>query len=182
MPQVIDATGRWVLPGFVDIHTRYDVEVLGGPGLPESMRHGVTTVLIGSCSLSTVHVGGVDAGDLFGRVEAIPREHVISAVDAAKNWTNATEYIAALESRPLGPNLAVFIGHSDMRTATMGLDRATARRSVPPTGSRPRWSGCSVTPSTRGSSECPPNSACCRLPTSNRTRSRSHSSVRLPAG
>lgn len=101
-PQVVDATGRWVLPGFVDIHTGYDLEVLGGPGLPESMRHGVTTVLIGSCSLPTVHVGGVDAGDLFGRVEAIPREHVISAVDAAKNWTNATEYIAALESRRPG--------------------------------------------------------------------------------
>ena len=124
-PQVIDAAGKWVLPGFVDIHTHYDVEVLGGPGLPESVRHGVTTVLIGSCSLSTVHVGGVDAGDLFGRVEAIPREHVIDTVDAAKTWSTAEEYIAALEDRPLGPNIAAFIGHSDMRTATMGLDRAT---------------------------------------------------------
>jgi N-acyl-D-aspartate/D-glutamate deacylase len=119
---VIDATGRWVLPGFVDIHTHYDVEVLGGPGLPESVRHGVTTVLIGSCSLSTVHVGGVDAGDLFGRVEAIPREHVIDTINSAKTWRNAQEYVAALEDRPLGPNIAAFIGHSDMRTATMGKD------------------------------------------------------------
>ncbi|MGI9125835.1 MAG: amidohydrolase family protein, partial [Mycobacterium sp.] len=102
--EVIDAAGKWVLPGFVDIHTHYDVEVLGGPGLAESVRHGVTTVLIGSCSLSTVHVGGVDAGDLFGRVEAIPREHVIGTVGAAKTWRNAAEYVAALESRPLGPN------------------------------------------------------------------------------
>ena len=131
-PQVVDAAGKWVLPGFVDIHTHYDVEVLDGPGLPESVRHGVTTVLIGSCSLSTIHIGGVDAGDLFGRVEAIPREHVISAVDNAKNWSTAQEYIAALEARPLGPNLAAFIGHSDMRTATMGLDRAT-RKEMPPT-------------------------------------------------
>ncbi len=126
-PQVIDAAGKWVLPGFVDIHTHYDVEVLDGPGLPESVRHGVTTVLIGSCSLSTIHVGGVDAGDLFGRVEAIPREHVIAAVDNAKTWSTAQEYVAALEARPLGPNLAAFIGHSDMRTATMGLDRATRK-------------------------------------------------------
>ena len=133
-PQVIDATGKWVLPGFVDIHTHYDVEVLDGPGLPESVRHGVTTVLIGSCSLSTVHIGGEDAGNLFGRVEAIPREHVIAAVDNAKTWTSAEEYIGALEDRPLGPNIAAFIGHSDMRTATMGLDRATRKEMRPTSG------------------------------------------------
>jgi len=130
-PQIIDASGKWVLPGFVDIHTHYDVEVLDGPGLPESVRHGVTTVLIGSCSLSTVHVGGEDAGDLFGRVEAIPREHVIAAVGSAKTWNSAGGYIRALEDRPLGPNIAAFIGHSDMRTATMGLDRATRKEMRP---------------------------------------------------
>ncbi len=43
----------------LDIHTHYDVEVLVGPALTESLRHGVTTVMLGSCSLSTVHVGGV---------------------------------------------------------------------------------------------------------------------------
>ena len=131
-PQVIDAEGKWVLPGMVDIHTHYDVEVLGGPSLSESLRHGVTTVMVGSCSLSTVHVDGQDAGDLFARVEAIPREHVISTVDHHKTWSSCEEYIAALESRPLGPNVAAFIGHSDMRAATMGLDRAT-RKEVRPT-------------------------------------------------
>ena len=132
--EVVDATGKWVLPGMVDVHTHYDVEVLNGPGLPESVRHGVTTVLLGSCSLSTIHVGGTDAGDLFGRVEAIPREHVVDAIDTAKTWNSAPEYVEALESRPLGPNVAAFIGHSDMRTATMGLDRAT-RSDVRPTSS-----------------------------------------------
>ncbi|MFC7494865.1 MULTISPECIES: N-acyl-D-amino-acid deacylase family protein [unclassified Nocardioides] len=130
-PEVVDAHGKWVIPGLVDIHTHYDIEVLDGPGLPESVRHGVTTLLLGSCSLSTIHVGGVDAGDLFGRVEAIPRQHVIRAVDEHKDWSTAEQYVAALESLPLGPNLAAFLGHSDMRTATMGLDRAT-RKEVRP--------------------------------------------------
>lgn len=143
-PQIVDATGKWVLPGMLDIHTHYDVEVLNGPALAESLRHGVTTVMLGSCSLSTVHIDGTDAGDIFGRVEAIPREHVIGAVEQHKTWTNCEEYIAALESRPLGPNVAAFIGHSDMRAAAMGLDRAT-RKDQRPTRSEQalmeRWLG-----------------------------------------
>ncbi|MGA8332857.1 MAG: hypothetical protein WB777_26775 [Mycobacterium sp.] len=124
-PQVIDATGHWVVPGFLDIHTHYDIEVLEGPGLAESVRHGVTTVATGSCSISTIHVNAEEAGDLFGRVEAIPRQHVIKSIGAHKTWCSSEEYIAAIEDRPLGPNLCSFIGHSDIRTVTMGLERST---------------------------------------------------------
>ncbi|WP_194814199.1 amidohydrolase family protein [Nocardia sp. XZ_19_385] len=126
-PNVIDAEGKWVLPGMLDIHTHYDVEVLKEPELAESVRHGMTTIVLGSCSLSTVHVGPTDAGDLFGRVEAIPRPYVIGTVEETKTWTSAREYIEALERLPLGPNLAAMIGHSDIRTAVLGLDRATSK-------------------------------------------------------
>jgi N-acyl-D-aspartate/D-glutamate deacylase len=130
--RVIDATGKWVMPGMVDIHTHYDVEVLDGPALAESVRHGVTTIFLGSCSLSTVHVDPETAGDIFGRVEAIPRRHVIDAIEQHGRWTTAAEYATYLDSLALGPNIACFIGHSDIRASEMGLDRAT-RKDVRPT-------------------------------------------------
>ena len=130
--RVVDASGQWVLPGMVDVHTHYDIEVLEEPSLVESLRHGVTTILVGSCSLSTVHVDPTTAGDLFGRVEAIPRRHVIDALERTRTWSTAHEYAEALDALPLGPNVAAFLGHSDIRSAEMGLDRAT-RKDVAPT-------------------------------------------------
>ncbi|OBH72417.1 hypothetical protein A5684_19480 [Mycobacterium intracellulare] len=130
--EVLDASGKWVIPGIIDIHTHYDAEVLAAPALSESLRHGVTTVVMGSCSLSTVHVNASEAADLFGRVEAIPHEHVTRILGECKTWNGAHEYVEALEALPLGPNVTSFVGHSDMRVAVMGLDRAT-RKDVRPT-------------------------------------------------
>ncbi len=122
--RVIDAAGKWVLPGFVDVHTHYDAEVLVSPGLRESVRHGVTSVFLGSCSLSTVHVDAVDGADLFSRVEALPHEHVLGALDRHKAWGTAAGYAAFLDALPLGPNVAAFLGHSDVRAHVMGLGRS----------------------------------------------------------
>src|SRR5947209_3817107 len=124
-PDVIDAAGKWVVPGFIDVHTHYDAEVLLDPGLRESVRHGVTTVLLGNCSLSTVYAGAEDAADLFSRVEAVPREYVYGALNSHKTWSTAAEYIEAIDALPLGPNVGSLLGHSDLRTAVLGLDRAT---------------------------------------------------------
>ena len=124
-PEVIDAAGKWVLPGFLDVHTHYDAEVLLDPGLRESVRHGVTTVLLGMCSLSTVYADSEDAADLFSRVEAVPREYVLGALEANKTWSTPAQYIEAIDALPLGPNVGSLLGHSDLRTAVLGLDRAT---------------------------------------------------------
>ncbi len=124
-PEVIDAAGKWVVPGFIDVHTHYDAEVLLDPGLRESVRHGVTTVLLGNCSLSTVYASSEDAADLFSRVEAVPREYVLGALDANRTWSSAAEYVKAIDALPLGPNVGSLLGHSDLRAAVLGLDRAT---------------------------------------------------------
>jgi N-acyl-D-aspartate/D-glutamate deacylase len=124
-PDVIDATGKWIVPGFIDVHTHYDAEVLLDPGLRESVRHGVTTVLLGNCSLSTVYADADDAADLFSRVEAVPRKFVHGALEARKTWSDPAEYVRALDELPLGPNIGSMLGHSDLRTSVLGLDRAT---------------------------------------------------------
>src|ERR1700748_2667498 len=90
-PDVIDAAGKWILPGFIDVHTHYDAEVLLDPGLRESVRHGVTTLLLGNSSLSTVYADTEDAADLFSRVEAVPRKFVLGALEAKKTWSTPAE-------------------------------------------------------------------------------------------
>jgi len=124
-PDVIDATGKWIVPGFIDVHTHYDAEVLLDPGLRESVRHGVTTVLLGNCSLSAVYADNADAADLFSRVEAVPRTFVLGALETKKTWSTAAEYVRGLYELPLGPNVGSLLGHSDLRTSVLGLDRAT---------------------------------------------------------
>ncbi|UEB27136.1 N-acyl-D-amino-acid deacylase family protein [Mycobacterium intracellulare] len=124
-PEVIEAAGKWVVPGFLDVHTHYDAEVLLDPGLRESVRHGVTTVLLGNCSLSTVYADSEDAADLFSRVEAVPREYVFGALSSGRTWSTAAEYVKAINALPLGPNVGSLLGHSDLRTAVLGLERAT---------------------------------------------------------
>ncbi len=76
--QVVDAAGLWLMPGLLDIHTHLDLEVDLEPGLPEVVRHGTTTVLIGNCSLGTCFGSQLQGEqnpivDCFTRVENIPK-------------------------------------------------------------------------------------------------------------
>lgn len=130
-PDVIDAKGKWIVPGFLDVHTHYDAEILLDPGLRESVRHGVTTIVLGNCSLSAVYADNEDAADLFSRVEAVPRQFVLDALHAKKTWTTPAEYVRTLDELPLGPNVSSFLGHSDLRTSVLGLGRATERKTMP---------------------------------------------------
>lgn len=123
--RVVEAEGRWVMPGFVDAHTHYDAELVVAPGLHESVRHGVTTVLVGNCSISAVYSDALDVADLFSRVEALPRESVLAAMRERKTWSTPSEWAKALDDLALGPHVASFLGHSDVRASVMGLGRST---------------------------------------------------------
>lgn len=126
-PQVLDASGRWVTPGFLEIHSHYDAEAIAAPALKESVRHGVTSVALGSCSISMVLGEAEDCSDLFTRVEAVPRECVLPILREKRNWRDAAGYRAFYERQALGPNLCSFLGHSELRVAVMGLARATRK-------------------------------------------------------
>ena len=129
--RVLDAQGLWVMPGFLDVHTHYDAEIEAAPALSESLVHGVTTVFMGSCSLGAVLSDAVDVADMFTRVEAMPREHVLPLLERVKTWKTPREYRAHLDAKGLGPNVSCFMGHSDLRCAAMGLGRSVTKGEEP---------------------------------------------------
>ncbi len=129
--EIIDARGLWLTPGFIDFHTHYDAEIEVAPDLSESVRHGVTTIALGSCSLSLAIGEPVDLADMFSRVEAIPRKNVLEILQKNKNWNSAQEYVDHLNSISLGPNVVSFAGHSAIRTRVMGLERALTKGENP---------------------------------------------------
>jgi N-acyl-D-aspartate/D-glutamate deacylase len=126
--QTIDATGLWVTPGFLDIHTHYDLEVEIAPGLSESVRHGVTSVVMGNCSLSVAVGKPQDLADIFQRVETLSHRLIAKWLATSVDWQTPTEYLAHLQTLPIGPNVAVLFGHSALRSQVMGLERSLTQQ------------------------------------------------------
>lgn len=129
--RVIDATGLWLTPGLLDIHTHYDLEVELSPGLPESVRHGTTTVVVSNCSLGlafgALRNNGEDpVVDCFARVENIPKPVLARVADKA-TWTDSAAYLDHLGSLNLGPNIVPMIPYSMLRIAAMGTTPSVTR-------------------------------------------------------
>jgi N-acyl-D-aspartate/D-glutamate deacylase len=127
----IDARGKWVMPGMLDIHTHLDLEVEVNPGLEEVVRHGTTTVVVGNCSLGAAFGAQRKNGenpivDCFARVENIPKEVLQRCADRM-TWNNTADYLAHFSDLPLGPNIAPLIPHSMLRIEVMGVDDAVQR-------------------------------------------------------
>lgn len=129
--EVIDGEGKWLMPGLLDIHTHLDLEVDLEPGLPEVVRHGTTTVLVGNCSLGTCF-GKQETPeqspivDCFTRVENIPKKVLRKCVEAVE-WDNTGDYLDHFDDIPLGPNVGAFIPHSMLRVEVMGLKDSISR-------------------------------------------------------
>ena len=129
--RVIDAKGMWLMPGLFDIHTHYDLELEVAPGLPESTRHGTTSVVIANCSLGLAFGAQRDGVNdpivsCYARVENIPKAVLKNCADNI-TWDNPKAYLDHLEGLNLGPNVAVLFPHSMLRIDAMGFDNSVTR-------------------------------------------------------
>ncbi len=127
----VDAQGLWLTPGLFDIHTHYDLELEVAPGLPESVRHGTTTVVIANCSLGLAFGNQRDGKndpivDCFARVENLPKHVLRSGADGV-SWNTPQEYFSHLETLNLGPNVASLLPHSMLRIDAMGFEESISR-------------------------------------------------------
>jgi N-acyl-D-amino-acid deacylase len=127
--RVIDATGRIVAPGFMDIHTHYDAALSGGtkwdPYATLSGWHGVTTVAIGNCGFGFAPVRTEDrerAMRRMERTESIP----LSCMQAGMRWDWETfpEFLTSLDRGELGVNAASLVPYSPLRAWVLGNDAA----------------------------------------------------------
>jgi N-acyl-D-amino-acid deacylase len=118
--RVLDADGLVVAPGIIDNHTHYDAQVTWDPLCTFSCYHGVTTVVMGNCSLALAPAHEEDRevlANVLSHVEAIPLEAIRAGVKWS--WETIPQYLDALDRR-LGINVASLVGHSAVRRYVMG--------------------------------------------------------------
>lgn len=117
----IDARGKLVTPGFVDVHTHYDAQVTWGDRLSPSTWNGVTTVLLGNCGVGFAPCR-VDQRDmlinLMEGVEDIPE--VVLAEGLKWSWRSFPDYLDTIAARAYDADVAAQVPHAALRVYVMG--------------------------------------------------------------
>ena len=130
--QTIDATGLWITPGFIDIHTHYDGQATWDDCFTPSIYHGVTTLVMGNCGVGFAPVRpGHEDGliKLMEGVEDIPGAALHEGI--RWNWETFPQYMDALAATPRSLDYLVQVPHDPLRMYVMG-ERALAHTAATP--------------------------------------------------
>lgn len=119
--RTIDASGKIVTPGFVDLHTHLDAQVAWDPLLRSSSYHGVTTAVIGNCGVTFAPVAPGNRAKLANLMEAVEDISADAIIDGLPwNWTSYGGYLDAIQAMRPALNIVGLVGHSSIRYEAMG--------------------------------------------------------------
>jgi N-acyl-D-aspartate/D-glutamate deacylase len=117
----IDAEGRVVTPGFVDVHTHLDAQLGWDPLPTSSCWHGITSVVLGNCGVTFAPVGPGQReflAEMMESVEDIPRQAILDGLPW--DWSSYGDYLSWLDRTPKGINAGGLVGHCALRVTAMG--------------------------------------------------------------
>ena len=117
----IDAGGKTVTPGFVDIHTHLDAQIAWDPIASSSCYHGVTSVVTGNCGVTFAPCKPEDRGylaEMMESVEDIPQRSINAGLPW--DWETYGEYLASVDRMRKGVNVGGMVGHCAVRIHAMG--------------------------------------------------------------
>jgi N-acyl-D-amino-acid deacylase len=128
---VVDLDGLMLAPGFIDIHTHYDAQILWDSDLTPSSWHGVTTAVLGNCGFTLAPTRPTDRATMVETLATVEGMS-ITALEQGIDWEfeSFPEYLNVLDRRRKRINVAGYIGHSALRLFVLG-DDATTRPARP---------------------------------------------------
>ncbi|HVM76549.1 MAG TPA: amidohydrolase family protein [Candidatus Paceibacterota bacterium] len=111
--EVLDGQGAYLSPGFIDVNTSSDhyLTLFEYPSQEDFLRQGITTTIAGMCGASLAPL-------MYGQLESLRKWGAIDRVNV--NWHTMTEFLQALDKRPLGVNFGTLVGHATIRRAIVG--------------------------------------------------------------
>ena len=128
----IDARGKIVTPGFVDIHTHYDGQVTWDSRLTPSAWHGVTTAVMGNCGVGFAPCRPEDHDRLIRLMEGVEDiPHPVLAAGLPWNWESFPDYLQSLSGRAYDLDVGAQLPHAALRVFVMG-ERGANREPASP--------------------------------------------------
>ncbi|MCC5996142.1 MAG: amidohydrolase family protein [Oceanicaulis sp.] len=118
--ETIDARGCIVTPGFIDVHTHYDGQATWDDRLEPSIRHGVTTAVMGNCGVGFAPVRASDHDRLIRLMEGVEDIPGTALAEGLSwNWESFPDYLDALDATPRTMDIAAMVGHDPLRVYVM---------------------------------------------------------------